>query len=202
MDTVQSIVLHFLAIYSSGTQQCRLGYDNSWICDSFSLGAMTKFFRKHQLVRFGPILTGQNEEEPYTGDIDRILDALKSCPADRMDQYHNHCGLRTRLVPLIEQLEPLIRASSAYGVGICGDCWQTHRLHYAWKEAKRPVAWRPPIPRSIANVTARLSIPCTCMATHAKLRDMFMAVDRDWTPKEERSEGMRFGMAKPSLRHD
>jgi len=202
VDTLQSIALHFLAIYSSGVQQCKLGYANSWVCDSFQLGEMSKFLRKQDIIKFGPVLTGQDEAEAYSGDVERIIEIYKSCPTYRMDEFHNHCGLRTRLVPLIEQLELYLRATSPFGVGICGDCWKAHRSKYAWSEAKRPVAWSAPVPRVTAYMYARNPGSEACLQLHAKLRDMFMAVDRGWTPKEDKSEGLRFGRTTPFLKYD
>lgn len=202
VDTLQSIALHFLNVYSSGIQQCRLGYATSWVCDSFQLGEMTKFLKKHNLIKLGPVLTGQDEAESYIGDLERIVEIYKSCPTYRMDEFHTHCGLRTRLIPLIEQLELYLRASSLFGVGICGDCWKAHPLEYAWSEANRLVTWSAPVPRVTSYMYARSPGSEACLQLHTKLRDMFMAVDRDWTPKEDRSEGLRFGCTTPFLKYD
>jgi hypothetical protein len=195
------MALHFLSIYSSGVQQCKLGYANSWVCDSFQLGEMSKFLRKNDLIKFGPVLTGQDEAESYAGDLERILDIYKSCPTWRMDEFHNHCGLRTRLVPLIEQMECYLRATSPFGVGVCGECWREHRSNSAWNETKRPAGWRAPVPRVTASM-ARTPGSEACLQSHSKLRNMFMAIDRDWTPKEDRTEGIGFGRSTPFLKYD
>lgn len=200
LDTLQSIALHFVNLYSSTERQCKLGYDSSWVCDSFQLGEMFKFFKKNNLVKSGPVLTGQDELDPYEGDIERFVEIFKSCPTYQMDSYHSHCGLRTRVIPLIERLEPYLRAGVSNGVGICGACWEAFRAQYAWSEAKRPVAWRAPVMSSPS--TKGLSSE-KCLLHHVQVRDMFTAVLRDWTPMEEQGvrPGMSFGMATPTLRH-
>ena len=163
---------------------------------------MIKFLKKNNIVKLGPVLTGQDETEPYAGDIEKIMEIFKSCPIYRMDEFHSHCGLRTRLLPLVEQLDPYLRSNSPVGIGICGDCWKANRNKYAWSEVKRPVAWSAPVPRIATHTSVRGAGTDACLGAHARLRDMFMAVDRDWTPKEERSEGLRFGRTTPFLKHD
>jgi hypothetical protein len=163
---------------------------------------MTKFLKKNNLIRLGPVLTGQDEADAYAGDIERIIDIYKSCPTYRMDEYHTHCGLRARLIPLIEQLEVYLRTGSPAGVGICGDCWSAHHTKYAWSEAKRPVSWRGPVPGPPSHMAARKPGTEVCLQQHARLRDMFMAVDRDWTPKEERGAGLKLGSTTPFLKYD
>ncbi|KIW04817.1 uncharacterized protein PV09_04002 [Verruconis gallopava] len=202
LDTLQSLALHFVQAYSSGVQQCRLGYASSWVCDSFQLGEMTKFLKKNNLIKIAPILTGQEEIDPYSGDIERILDIYKSCPTYKMDEYHNHCGMRTRLVPIIEHLEILLRASSLHGVGICGECWKTHRIKYAWTDAMRPVGWQAPVPRPPSHLTIKHPGSEACLQQHIAIRNMFLAVERLWTFNEDRSEGIRFGKTTPFLKYD
>jgi hypothetical protein len=164
---------------------------------------MTKFLGKNKLIKLGPVLTGQDEADPYTGDIERgVIETYKSCPTYRMYEFHTHCGLRTRLLPLIEQLEAYVRSGSVPGVGICGDCWNEHRRNYAWSEAKRQMSWRAPIPRPPSHIATRKLPIEVCLQQHARARDMFMAVDRDWTPKEEMGQGLKFGVTTPFLKHD
>ena len=48
LDTLQSIALHFINLYSSTDQQCKLGYANSRVCDLYQLGEILKFFKKNK----------------------------------------------------------------------------------------------------------------------------------------------------------
>lgn len=185
LETIESLQAHFLKLYSSTERQCKLGYDTSLQCDSYQLGEMIRFFQRVNTLRLEGALSAKDSRDAYSGDIERLLDALHSCPSYQIDRNHSHCGLRTRLVPMLETLDPLVRASKAIGIGICGECWQKHRAEYAWSLAKRPVSWSR---RKLAGVNSNAAVEpgsAACLARHLKVREMFMATDRDWTSHDE-----------------
>ncbi|KAF2203097.1 hypothetical protein GQ43DRAFT_367677 [Delitschia confertaspora ATCC 74209] len=193
LDTINSLQSHFLKLYTSGDRQCRLGYDSSPQCDSFQLGEMTRFFVKINTLRLqGTIYDVDEDSRQYCGDIDRLIESLRQCPSYQIDRNHAHCGLRVRLIPLLDFIQNWIGTDSGGGsdIGLCLDCWKNHRGAYAWTTAKRPVLWT----RSTAttgrrsNGFSRDSEPqrgCSsrCLDRHIAVRDIFMAADREWTDR-------------------
>ncbi|KAF2138112.1 uncharacterized protein K452DRAFT_256978 [Aplosporella prunicola CBS 121167] len=187
LETISSLQSYFLKLYTSGQRQCRLGYDSSAQCDVFQLGEMVRFFTKVGTLRLESTIFGADPPDDYEGDINRLLESLRQCPAYQIDNNHSHCGLRTKLIPLLDMVQSCI-SSSAEGsdIGICGDCWRNHRREYAWTESKRPVLWtnsrffisnsRMP-PKGVHGRDG-------CLARHSGLRDMFTAAERDWTAKD------------------
>jgi hypothetical protein len=204
LDTLQSIQSQFLKLYSAGERQCRLGYDSSPQCDSFQLGEMVRFFTKINTVRLEGTLCGGDLSEPFYDNIERILERLRQCPAYQIDKNHSHCGLRTRLAPLLNQLEPYILIGNTNDVGICGECWQAHRSRYAWSEAKRPLLWRSPVVSATSGKARGSPGSEACLEFHIKVRDMFTASSRDWIAADAvGGTGGRFGgPSTPSLKYD
>lgn len=181
LETIESLQSHFLKLYSSTERQCKLGYDTSLQCDSYQLGEMIRFFQRIGTLRLEGTLSTKDGIDAYSGDIERLLDALHGCPSYQIDRNHSHCGLRTRLIPILEALDQLIRSSKVIGVGICGECWQKHRAEYAWSLAKRPISWSR---RKLAGLTGNMIAEpgsAACLARHLKVREMFMATERDWS---------------------
>ncbi|KAF2423753.1 hypothetical protein EJ08DRAFT_421357 [Tothia fuscella] len=204
LDTIQSIQDQFLKLYSARERQCRLGYDSSPQCDSFQLGEMVRFFTRINTLRLEGSLCIGEEAEPFYGGIERLLELLRQCTSYQIDKNHSHCGLRTRLMPLLNQLEPFLLVGNMVDVGICGACWQAHRRRYAWSEAKRPVLWRSPVVSSTSGRAIGVAGSEACLAFHLKVRDMFTATTKDWLAADTVSgPGGRFGgPSTPSLRYD
>jgi len=185
LETIESLQSHYLKLYSSSERQCKLGYDTSLQCDSYQLGEMIRFFQRINTLRLEGALSAKDVADGYSGDIERLFDALYGCPSYQIDRNHSHCGLRTRLIPILEALDPLIRASKSIGVGICGECWRKHRSEYAWSSAKRPVSWSR---QKLATVNSNGIVEpgsVSCLARHLKVREMFTATERDWTSHDE-----------------
>jgi len=197
LDMLESLQSHFIKLYSSTDRQCKLGYDTSPQCDSFQLGEMLRFFQRIDTLRLEGTLAAKDGINAYSGDIERIIDALYSCPSYQINQHHSHCGLRTRLEPLLDTLHPLIRHSIVLDLGICGECWRLHRSDYAWTFAKQPVVWgRRKLP---SLVTLMASVPlgsASCLARHERIREFCMAREKDWTDRDQEGEreenGRRF----------
>ncbi|KAF1986795.1 hypothetical protein K402DRAFT_354886 [Aulographum hederae CBS 113979] len=177
LETIQSLQSHFLKLYTSGERQCKLGYDTSASCDSFQLGEMVKFFTRLDNIRLCGTIYGSDLIPPYLGDIDRLIESLRQCPTYQIDGNHAHCGLRTRLIPLLDLIQShLSMDAGSLGVGLCGECWQKRREEYCWYNANRPVLWTKPNFRLTGRAPAG-----QCMTRHTVVRDMFMATQRDWT---------------------
>ncbi|KAK3072984.1 hypothetical protein LTR53_005845 [Teratosphaeriaceae sp. CCFEE 6253] len=167
LETVQSIQSYFLGLYTSRARQCKLGYDSSSQCDSFQLGEMVRFFTRAGTLRLqGGLFDGTDSPEPFAGDLNLALETLRQVPEYQIDKHHSHCGIRTRLIPLLDLV-----AECLLHIGICSECWTSARQEHAWTEAKRPLSWK------------RQSFAFRVQGHgngHTDLRAMFMAADRDW----------------------
>lgn len=192
LETINSLQAHFLKLYTSGERQCKLGYDTSLQCDSFQLGEMVRFFHKIDTVRLQGKIYDNTEPTYYLGEIERLLVSLRQCSNYQVDSNHAHCGLRSRLLPLLDLISnQLSFETSNLDIGICLDCWTHHRAEYAWQLAKRPVLWAHP--RSLTGNRALVNghhrkghqrTPSSCLTRHVAVRDLFMAVDKDWTARD------------------
>jgi len=188
LETINSLQAHFLKLYTSGERQCKMGYDTSLQCDSFQLGEMVRFFMKMCTLRLQGTIYDNAEPTYYSGDIGRLLDSLRQCSSYQIDQHHSHCGLRTKLIPLLDLVQnQLSLDTGSLDIGICAECWKNNRSLYAWALAKRPVLWAHP--KSLTG-NRTLAAPYTkgherrpshCLKRHVVVRDMFMASGRDWT---------------------
>ena len=97
-----------------------MGYDSSAACDSFQLGEMIKFLTKKDLLSLVPFQAVSPEDrdyiwpDAYSGDIENLIGLLRQCPSYQINQYHSHCGLRTKLLPALDYIKSCIET----GVGI------------------------------------------------------------------------------------
>ncbi|KAK8086749.1 hypothetical protein PG994_001723 [Apiospora phragmitis] len=131
LNTLASIPRHFLALYSSRTRQCKLGYDSSAACDSYQLGEMFKFFvNRHLLflVDFSPGSLDRIADTALT-PVDGLLAALKQAPSYQIDAHHRNCGLRTRILPVLGFIQALLSAGS---VPVARPAWKQGRPAAAW----------------------------------------------------------------------
>ncbi|KAK8134195.1 hypothetical protein PG984_006207 [Apiospora sp. TS-2023a] len=138
LNTLASIPRHFLALYSSRTRQCKLGYDSSAACDSYQLGEMFKFFVNKNLlflVDFSPGSLDRIADTSLT-PVEGILAALKQVPSYQIDSHHRNCGLRTLIMPVLEFVTALLSANS---VPVARPTWKqrTKNQH----QATSTVAW-------------------------------------------------------------
>jgi hypothetical protein len=123
LRTIASVQTQCLGLYASKDRQCQLGYDSSPACDSFQLGEMIKFLTKKDLLSLIPFQAVSPEDrdyiwpDAYYGDIENLIGLLRQCPSYQINQYHSHCGLRTKLLPALDYIKSCIET----GVGIkCG----------------------------------------------------------------------------------
>jgi len=189
LETINSLQGHFLKLYTSVERQCKLGYDSSIQCDSFQLGEMVRFFIRLGTLRLQGTIYDTEPSPLYSGDIDRLLESLRQCSSYQIDRNHAHCGLRTRLLPLLDHIQNLLCLDAgSIDIGVCADCWNNNRSQYAWSEAKRPLIWSRSrlstgmkAPISQGTKKERPLSQNSCLNRHLVVRDMFMAVERDWT---------------------
>lgn len=168
LDTLESLQTHFLGLYTSRERQCRLGYDSSPQCDSFQLGEMLRFFTRIGTMRVqGTISDAAQPPEPYAGDIFTLVDSLRQIPEYQIDRNHSHCGIRSRMVPLLDSLQECL-----HFVGICAECWMEDREQCAWRDTKRPLSWK------MQGFRLREQSHTN---RHADLRCLFTAVEKDWS---------------------
>ncbi|KAF3041055.1 hypothetical protein E8E12_000705 [Didymella heteroderae] len=208
LETINSLQAHFLQLYTSGDRQCKLGYDTSLQCDSFQLGEMIRFFTKIDTLRLQGKIYDSTEPTYYQGDIERLLSTLRQTSSYQVDSNHAHCGLRVRLMPLLDMLQDHLSLSTGNSdIGICGDCWAEHRSEYAWSLAKRPVIWTAPrnLPGTRTAATngsakRQLNRHAGCLGKHLAVRDLFMAVEKNWT--DGQAGGPALGWANMSLSLD
>lgn len=168
LETIQSIQSYFLGLYTSRDRQCKLGYGSSAQCDSFQLGEMMRFFSRIGTLQFqGTLYDSSESTAPYDGDLFVLLDTLKQVPEYQIDKFHTHCGIRTRVLPLLDSLQECLQF-----IGICPDCWQADRTRYAWIDSKRPLNWK----RQNFRLRGQ-----SCENMHAGVRELFTATERDWS---------------------
>jgi hypothetical protein len=119
LNTIASVQRHFMALYASKERQCKLGYDTSAACDVFQLGQMLKFFTSRNLltpVDFGPASLDRLTEQPVL-DIDEVIATLRQCPSYQIDKNHTNCGLRTRMLPILDYINVML-SSGAVSIGV------------------------------------------------------------------------------------
>ena len=187
LETIESLPIQFVNLYSSNERQCTLGYGSSLQCDSYQLGEMIRFFRRANLIRLEGALQGAEAEYPYSGNVERVMDTLRQCSSYQIDRHHTHCGLRARLIPILDSIDPYLRpGDKVLDIGICGDCWRDSRAKYAWSEAKRPLVWRRSASQGRISRNHITGGGEACLASHLRARDMFMAASREWVDVESR----------------
>ncbi|WEW54685.1 hypothetical protein PRK78_000107 [Emydomyces testavorans] len=123
--------------------QCRRAYENSRACDSFHLGEMIHFFttRAKTLELKSALSSPQlNSDDEYNGeheadnsrkkgimpskpatlrlptDITAIIAALRQCPEYQIDSNHVGCGIRRRLIAVLDCIEGFTKSRDAMGI--------------------------------------------------------------------------------------
>ena len=103
------------------------------------------------------------EPEPFNGSIYDIISQLRTCPSYQLDS-HAHCGLRSRLLPILDGLG--IRR-----VALCLDCWKNGRAQESWLDSPAQGDWE--------LKKERMAVGCE---EHVRAKSMFTASNRNWTP--------------------
>ncbi|KAI1129831.1 hypothetical protein F5Y10DRAFT_143110 [Nemania abortiva] len=135
LNTLASVPRHFLSLYTSArsARQCKLGYDSSVACDSYQLGEMIKFLTNKGLFFLVDFSPGSLDAIADTAllPISSIIATLRQCPSYQIDKNHTNCGLRTRMLPILDFIEGLLSANSI------------PLSHAAWKGSRTAQAWMP-----------------------------------------------------------
>ncbi len=120
VNCIASVPRHFLALYTSrNRRQCKLGYESSAACDSFQLGEIVKFLYHKDLLFLQDVsctvssASRRISAADYAAvDISHILAMLRQCPAYQIDTHHVNCGLRTRMLPILEFIQTMVGSSA------------------------------------------------------------------------------------------
>ena len=165
--TISSLQSHFLKLYTSRQRQCKLGYDSSEQCDSFQLGEMIRYFTRKGTLSLQSVMTDSADQRPYTGNTEQLLTTLQQCPTYQIDRNHTHCGLRTKLLPLLDHVRPLSQ------IGVCLHCWKHARRDDSWLEHQERGVWH------FTN-QPQLETSRNFCRDHRLFRAMYTAGERDW----------------------
>lgn len=128
---------------------------------------MIRFFSRKGTLRIESAFDPAPEElEPYNGNLDDVIAKLKECPSYQIDGNHTHCGLRTRLMSVLEgPLRP------PFPVGICLQCWKEDKSKESWVENPTGGTW----------VNKNERVHGRDCRDHRHSKAMFTAVKREWT---------------------
>lgn len=172
LNTLASIQNQFLRLYSSRERQCNLGYDSSAACDSFQLGEGISFLTKHKLLHLTSF-SYTEYPDPYTGDIEKLINTLRQCPSYQIDKNHAHCGFRTMLLPALEYVQSMLSGS----IGIHRQGWKVNRPESSWDRGEGQ-PWK--FTREIGDPRLRVE---GNMVVERYGRALFTASHWDWKPE-------------------
>ncbi|TGJ87263.1 hypothetical protein E0Z10_g1546 [Xylaria hypoxylon] len=196
LNTLASVPRHFLMLYtaSRSARQCKLGYDSSVACDSYQLGEMFKFLTNKGLlflVDFSPASLDAIADTALL-PVDHVLATLRQCPAYQIDKNHTNCGLRTRLLPILDFIQALLSANS---IPVSRTAWKSGRAAHAWMpgepdakvDARGDGGVKPfRFTRALAG-DQRLRFE-NAMGADKFARDVFTATSWDWTAEDQGSD--------------
>ncbi|KAH8892029.1 hypothetical protein GQ53DRAFT_142925 [Thozetella sp. PMI_491] len=185
LDTIASVQRHFLRLYTSRTRQCKLGYDSSSSCDSYQLGETIKFLTSRNLLFLVDFSSSSLDTLPDLAsmDVGRLLSTLKQCPSYQIDKNHTNCGLRTRILPILDYIQSML---SANVISIARAAWSDNREATSWAldedEREEDTGKEFRFTRIVAG-DARLRYE-GAMAADRMARELFTSRSWDWTPEE------------------
>ncbi|KAI1269650.1 hypothetical protein F5Y18DRAFT_414571 [Xylariaceae sp. FL1019] len=136
LNTIASVQRHFISLYTSrSARQCKLGYDSSVACDSYQLGEIFKFLMNKGLLFLVDFSPGSFDSIADTSllPVDNVIATLRQCPSYQIDKHHTNCGLRTRILPILDFIQGLLSANS---VPITRASWTNNRQTHAWMTAE------------------------------------------------------------------
>ncbi|KAI0901014.1 hypothetical protein F4806DRAFT_504531 [Annulohypoxylon nitens] len=187
LNTIASVQRHFLKLYTSRTRQCKLGYDSSAACDSYQLGEMFKFLTNKNLMFFVDFSPGSLDSIADTSllQIESLIATLRQCPSYQIDKNHTNCGLRTRILSILDFIHSLLSANS---IPINRTLWKNNRQSVAWMppegEGKTPADTKPfRFTRSLAG-DQRLRFE-NALGAEKFAKDVFTASSWDWTAEDQ-----------------
>ena len=132
---------------------------------------MIRFFSRKGILQIESAFDPAPEDlEPYIENLDNIINKFKECPSYQIDGYHTHCGLRTRLVSILEG--PRAPRPSSQ-VGLCLECWKKDKSQESWVDNPTRGTW----------TNAGFNFYSRSCRDHRDTKAMYTAVKRDWTPE-------------------
>lgn len=181
VESLWSLPSSLLKAYTSGSRQCRLGYDSSPQCDSFQLGEYIRFLAKNGLVNFqSPIMEGRHPRYPRNKeakDIITMISVLRQCPAYQVDSNHSHCGPRKMLMNGLDLIQRLL---TERGIGICNECWNSKTpQNPPWTAARKPLVWNLTSWRDLGRMLPKHTEGYGD-GEHYSGREFFMATEKIW----------------------
>ena len=137
-----------------------------------------------------------------TVDVGHILATLRQCPSYQIDKHHTNCGLRTRMLPILEHIQAML-SSGAVAVSRPawrGDreaaswlCCRRHHNHHHHRHRRRSSP--PPSPQARVFRFTRAMLTDQRLRYEGALgadslaRELFTADEWDWTPDEDEMRG-------------
>lgn len=209
LNTIASVPRHFLRLYTSRARQCTLGYESSRSCDSYQLGEMVTFLSSRgllSLVDFSGRSTtddvgldggGGGIRDYATDNIADILADLRECPSYQIDQHHRNCGLRTRLLPILDHIQAML-ASNA--VAVSRPAWSRDREAASWRRPEGSGLDERDETKKVYRFTRSMAGDMRLrhegsLAVDGRARALFTADAWDWTA-EDRDEPREAGMGR------
>jgi hypothetical protein len=191
LETFQSLQIFYINLYTSRERQCKLGYDSSPQCDIFQLGELIRYFSRVGTIRLRGTIIAANDDAPahaavYEGTLLDLVHTFRQVSEYQIDHNHNHCGIRTRIVPILDVLVAFLSF-----VGIHGEDWRTSRIEDAWHTAKRP--------KLCTKKDLQLPASLPRDEKYARVRKFFTAVKRDWSDEVSISHHLGSSFGKLSL---
>ncbi|KAI2783247.1 hypothetical protein F4815DRAFT_385787 [Daldinia loculata] len=202
LNTIASVQQHFITLYTSRTRQCKLGYDSSAACDSYQLGEIFKFLTNKNLmflVDFSPASLDSIADTSLL-QIDIILATLRQFPSYQIDKNHTNCGMRTRILPILDFILGLLSANS---VPITRNTWKSNRQAVAWMPPDTEGKDKPEVApfrftRSLAG-DQRLRFE-NALGADKFAKDVFTAPSWDWTAEDQVHDDLPSTTPRWSLR--
>lgn len=151
---------------------------------------MVRFFTKTSTLRLQGTIYDNTEPSYYSGDIDRLLESLRQCSSYQIDRNHAHCGLRSRMIPLLDLIQNQLSLEiGSLDIGVCAECWKNQRSVYAWSLAKRPVMAPTRLlmgsrPKTDSFRAGHQRNPSSCLSRHIAVREFFMATEKNWAARD------------------
>ncbi|EGO57066.1 hypothetical protein NEUTE1DRAFT_84745 [Neurospora tetrasperma FGSC 2508] len=215
LSVLASIPRHFLRLYivpAAQGRQCKLGYESSASCDSYQLGEMIRFLCTKglfALVDFSPpsfdraITQYDGGENPLaknndlggisTMEINHFVAILRQCPSYQIDRHHTNCGLRTRMLPVLDYVQAMLNSEV---VLVKRADWEKRREEVSWvslverrqeegEDGGRGEKGKNRVFRFTRTLAAdpRMRYNST-LGTSKMAMELFLADEWDWTAEE------------------
>jgi hypothetical protein len=186
--------------------QCRAGLGNASQCDLFHLGQMTRFFAlRAKSIFIGSTLIDPDfsppgaededdgEEQPSPSlDISSLIVSLKKHPDYQIDLNHQACGVKRRLLPILDGIEKFVMDGRGM-LGVVPSTWEQpeNRQRLQWKSGAlfaeevciilNQISYVNIGPRGAA-VTKGSSYSARSLSQEDHARALFTAKKRKWEP--------------------